>query len=75
MAIKTRDPSVPKTIYDDKELGWLCKKCPYLNKCIAMRNVKDEEALNYLSEYNSTRRCSRCDSRIGLTSLIYTEFE
>jgi hypothetical protein len=38
-AIENRDPSSAKAIYDDKELEFLCKKCPYLNKCIAMRNV------------------------------------
>jgi hypothetical protein len=43
-AIETRDPSAAKAIYDDKELEWLCKKCPYLNKCIAMRNVNPKDA-------------------------------
>ncbi|MGA9151202.1 MAG: hypothetical protein WBZ36_11540 [Candidatus Nitrosopolaris sp.] len=45
-AIETRDPSAAKAIYDDKELDWLCKNCPYVNKCIAMRNVKDEETVS-----------------------------
>jgi hypothetical protein len=34
-AIETRDPWAAKAIYDDQELNWLCKKCPYLNKCTA----------------------------------------
>jgi MoaA/NifB/PqqE/SkfB family radical SAM enzyme len=42
-AIETRDPSAAKAIYDDKEFQWLCKKCPYLNRCIVMRNINAEK--------------------------------
>ena len=50
-AIETRDPSAAKAIYDDKYSGWLCKKCPYLNKCKAMRNVSVEEAALFVSTW------------------------
>lgn len=50
-AIETRDPSAAKAIYDDKGLDWLCKKCPYLNKCIVMKN-KDGGIFAKVDEQN-----------------------
>ncbi|MFZ0511870.1 MAG: hypothetical protein WAM14_09710 [Candidatus Nitrosopolaris sp.] len=37
-AIDRLDPSIAKTIYEDDEMRWMCDKCPYLQKCIAIRN-------------------------------------
>ena len=36
-AIDRRDPSIVKGIYNDAEISWLCNKCAYLDKCIAIR--------------------------------------
>jgi MoaA/NifB/PqqE/SkfB family radical SAM enzyme len=36
-AIELGDPSLVKGVYDDNERKWLCKKCPYLEACTAIR--------------------------------------
>jgi hypothetical protein len=36
-AIDAGDPSLVKGIYDDREMKWLCNKCPYLEKCSDLR--------------------------------------
>jgi hypothetical protein len=36
-AIDAEDPSLVKGIYDDREMKWLCNKCPYVQKCIDLR--------------------------------------
>jgi CRISPR/Cas system-associated exonuclease Cas4 (RecB family) len=40
-AIDARDPSLAKGIYDDKEINWMCTKCPYIEKCQSMRNMTE----------------------------------
>jgi hypothetical protein len=40
-AIHTRDPWLVKGIYDDREMKWLCNKCPYVQKCIDLRKNDD----------------------------------
>jgi hypothetical protein len=37
VAKKTKDPSLAKHVYFDRELNWLCKDCPYAQKCEKMR--------------------------------------
>jgi hypothetical protein len=36
-AIKTKDPSIARAIYDNKNLNWLCKECKYVKECEGMR--------------------------------------
>jgi CRISPR/Cas system-associated exonuclease Cas4 (RecB family) len=36
-AIELEDPFLLDGVYDDKERNWLCKKCPYLEACNAIR--------------------------------------
>ena len=36
-AIDLGDPSLLEGVYDDNERNWLCKKCPYLEACNAIR--------------------------------------
>jgi PD-(D/E)XK nuclease superfamily len=40
-AIHAQDPSLVKGIYDDREMKWLCNKCPYVQKCIDLRKNDD----------------------------------
>jgi hypothetical protein len=40
-AIDAEDPSLVKGIYDDREMKWLCNKCPYVQKCIDLRKNDD----------------------------------
>ncbi len=35
--VKTKDPSIVRAIYDDKNLNWLCKECKYVKECEGMR--------------------------------------
>ena len=36
-AVDLGDPSLLEGVYDDNERNWLCKKCPYLEACNAIR--------------------------------------
>ena len=36
-AMKAKDPSLARNVYQDKELNWLCKECPYAKQCETMR--------------------------------------
>ena len=38
-AIDKKNPSLVKGIYDDADISWMCNKCPYLEKCIAVRDT------------------------------------
>jgi hypothetical protein len=38
-AIDMKDPSLVKGIYNDADISWMCNKCPYLEKCIAVRDT------------------------------------
>jgi len=38
-AIDLGDPSLLKGVYDDNERKWLCKTCPYLEACNAIRKI------------------------------------
>ena len=40
-AIDVGDPSLVKGIYDDRQMKWLCNKCPYVEKCIDLRKNDD----------------------------------
>ena len=44
-AIDTRDPSLAKGIYLDREINWICNKCPYSQKCQSMRGTEEGGAL------------------------------
>ena len=35
-----KDPSLVEGIYDDPDMSWMCNKCPYLEKCIAVRDTQ-----------------------------------
>jgi hypothetical protein len=39
-AIDSKDPSLVEGIYDDPDMSWMCNKCRYLEKCIAVRDTK-----------------------------------
>lgn len=32
-AMVSEDPSIARSVYNDKEMNWLCKNCPYKEKC------------------------------------------
>lgn len=36
-AIDSKDPSLARGVYDDPDMLWMCDKCPYLDKCIPIR--------------------------------------
>jgi CRISPR/Cas system-associated exonuclease Cas4 (RecB family) len=42
-AMDAHDPSVAKAIYQDAEMEWMCNRCPYLEKCIAVRSSDREK--------------------------------
>jgi CRISPR/Cas system-associated exonuclease Cas4 (RecB family) len=39
-AIDSKDPSLARGIYNDPDMSWMCNKCPYLEKCISIRESK-----------------------------------
>jgi|SRR5215207_1816992 len=41
-AIDARDPSLAKGIYHDKDINWMCNKCPYSQRCQSMRNMTEQ---------------------------------
>jgi len=38
-AMKAKDRSLARGVYQDKDLNWLCKECPYTKKCETMRTA------------------------------------
>lgn len=36
-AIDAGDPSLAEGIYEDREMKWMCNKCPYVQKCMNLR--------------------------------------
>jgi CRISPR/Cas system-associated exonuclease Cas4 (RecB family) len=40
-AIDARDPLLAKGIYDDRDINWMCNKCPYSQKCQSIRNTTE----------------------------------
>jgi PD-(D/E)XK nuclease superfamily len=43
-AINVSDPSLVKGIYDDSDINWMCKQCPYLEKCKSIRDSNGNTA-------------------------------
>ena len=43
VAKKAKDPSLANHVYFDRELNWLCKDCPYAEKCQKMRLARNGE--------------------------------
>jgi CRISPR/Cas system-associated exonuclease Cas4 (RecB family) len=41
-AIDASDPSLARSIYEDREINWMCNKCMWKQKCESMREKRED---------------------------------